>query len=283
LIVWVLESDSGIKLLYKSFSKIATTTDEDIVSGFLTAFNQFSMVEFHQSLESIEMGGLKWIYILEPNYKLLFVAADTKEMNTDILMGRLQAIKKAFIEKFDPVWKKKGGNWDGNHKIFLPFLKVMEDYYNQWEKTEDITKVANIFDTLRIFQQLLIMLRNIINDKMYKKSKNIILNRIEKEYKSLLKQNNFKDQIEFKDIGFSKESWFNIFDTNLVKSDNDVVIQYLKAIIILIIDILKEVKGRNLCFKYFSDEKIYSYIFKNMVQLKDLNLDTFLLERFLLL
>ncbi|GAG66783.1 unnamed protein product, partial [marine sediment metagenome] len=60
----------------KSFLK--TDADEDIVSGFLTAFHHFSMEEFHQSLESIEMGGLRWIYILEPNFKLLFVAADVK-------------------------------------------------------------------------------------------------------------------------------------------------------------------------------------------------------------
>jgi len=78
MIIWILNSESGIKILYKSFLK--TDADEDIVSGFLTAFNHFSMEEFHQSLESIEMGGLRWIYILEPKFKLLFVVADVKEV-----------------------------------------------------------------------------------------------------------------------------------------------------------------------------------------------------------
>ncbi len=54
MIIWILESDSGVKLLYKSFLK--TNADEDIVSGFLTAFHHFSMVEFNQSIDSIEMG-----------------------------------------------------------------------------------------------------------------------------------------------------------------------------------------------------------------------------------
>ncbi len=106
MIIWILESDSGIKLLYKSFLK--TDADADIVSGFLTAFNHFSVMEFKQSIDSIEMGGLRWIYISEPKYNLLFVAACTKEMTTDILKSRLEVIKNAFIKEFDKVWEKKG-------------------------------------------------------------------------------------------------------------------------------------------------------------------------------
>ena len=76
MIIWVLDSESGTKLLYRSFLK--TDADEDIMSGFLTAFHHFSMVEFKESLDSIEMGGLRWVYIEEEKYQLLFVAADTK-------------------------------------------------------------------------------------------------------------------------------------------------------------------------------------------------------------
>ncbi len=134
MIIWILNSDSGIKLLYKSFLK--TDADEDIVSGFLTAFHHFSMEEFHQSLESIEMGGLRWIYILEPKFKLLFVADDVKNVKTGILMVRLNVIKEAFLKEFEPVWIKKKHSWDGNMNVYLPFLKVIEDYYGQWEEVE---------------------------------------------------------------------------------------------------------------------------------------------------
>ncbi|MFW9785574.1 MAG: hypothetical protein ACFFFB_25045, partial [Candidatus Heimdallarchaeota archaeon] len=119
MIIWIVENDSGVKLLYKSF--LNTDADEDIVSGFLTAFNQFSMMEFKQAIDSIEMGGLRWIYIVEPKYNLLFVAAGTKGMKTEILKTRLDVIKNAFIKEFDPVWQKKGHNWDGDINIFLPF------------------------------------------------------------------------------------------------------------------------------------------------------------------
>ncbi|MFX1553467.1 MAG: hypothetical protein ACFFBV_06025 [Promethearchaeota archaeon] len=281
MIIWILDADSGVKLLYKSFLK--TDADEDIVSGFLTAFHHFSMVEFKESLDSIEMGGLRWVYILEEKFKLLFVAADTKNVKTEMLMGRLNVIKNSFIKEFKPTWVKKGHTWDGDINVFLPFLNEIEDYYNQWGEVEDLEQVADFFDILGIFQKILIMLRNIIEKKMYSKSKSFILDKIEKMYKKFKTQEDFKDTPELKNISFNKESWFNIIDINLIKSDKDLVIKILKSILSDIVNILREIKGNNLCFKYFSDEKIYAYIFNNMKLLKDLKLDTFVLETFLLL
>ncbi|MFX1391917.1 MAG: hypothetical protein ACFE9Z_17770 [Promethearchaeota archaeon] len=281
MIIWILDADSGVKLLYRSFLK--TDADEDIVSGFLTAFHHFSMVEFKESLDSIEMGGLRWVYILEEKLKLLFVAADTKHIKTEILLGRLNVIKNAFVKEFTPVWEKKGHNWDGNINIFLPFLNEIEDYYDQWGKVENLAQMADFFDILGIFQKIVIMLRNVIEKKMYSKSKNMILNIIEKKFKTLKNQKDFKDNPELKNITFSKKSWFNIKDINLIKSDKDLVFKNLKIILSDIVNILKEVKGKNACFKYFSEEKIYAYLYNNMKLLKDLKLDTFLLEIFLLL
>ncbi|MFW9900609.1 MAG: hypothetical protein ACFFDY_04905 [Candidatus Thorarchaeota archaeon] len=276
-----MEAESGVKLLYKSFLK--TDADEDIVSGFLTAFHHFSMVEFKESLDSIEMGGLRWVYILEEKFNLLFVAADTKHIKTELLLGRLNVIRNAFIKQFESVWKKKGHSWDGDINIFQPFLNEIEDYYHQWGEVEDLAKVADFFDILGIFQKILIMLRNVIEKKMYSKSKNLVLNKIEKVYKNLADHIDFKSTAELKNISFSKESWFNIMDINLMKSDTELVLKNLKTILSEIISILKEVKGKNLCFKYFSEENIYAYLFNNMKLLKDLKLDTFLLENFLLL
>jgi len=281
MIIWILNSDSGIKLLYKSFLK--TDADEDIVSGFLTAFHHFSMEEFHQSLESIEMGGLKWIYTLEPKFKLLFVAADVKSVRTEILRGRLNVIKVAFLKEFEPVWIKKKHSWDGNMNVFLPFLKVIEDYYGQWEEVESISQVADFFDILGVFQQIFIILRNILEDKMYTKSKNLVLNQIEKAYNKLKKQEEYKQQPELENITFTKEDWFNIIDINLLKCEKEVITKYLKSILYETVHILQDVKGKNLCLKYFSEERVYSYIYNNMELLRDLNLNMFLLELFLLI
>jgi hypothetical protein len=281
MIIWILESDSGIKLLYKSFLK--TDADEDIVSGFLTAFNQFSLVEFNQAIDSIEMGGLRWVYISEPKYNLLFVAAVTKEMKTEILKSRLDVIKNAFIKEFDKVWEKKGHSWDGDIKIFDPFLKLIEDYYNQWQEVESLTLVADFFDILGIFQNLFIILRNIIENKMYSKSKKEILDLIESYYNSYISQKDFKTKPELKNITFSKDSWFDIVDINLIKCDKETVIKHLKSLLTHVVEVFKDVKGNDLCLKYFREEKVYGYIFNNMELLKDLKLDMFLLELFLIL
>lgn len=281
MIIWILDSDSGVKLLYKSFLK--TDADEDIVSGFLTAFHHFSVEEFHQSLDSIEMGGLKWIYTLEEEYNLLFVAAGMKNIRTEILMGRLNVIKEAFIKEFESILKKRRKIWDGNVGIFSPFVNVIEDYYNQWEEVETLTQVADFFDILGVFQQIFIIIRNIIEHKMYTKSKNIILNKVEKKFRNLKNHEDFKNQPELKNVSFSKKSWFNIIDEKLIKCDIELVINYLKALLSEIINILKIVKGNNLCLKYFSEENMYAYLYNNLKLLKDLNLDTFLLELFLLL
>ncbi|MFW9972894.1 MAG: hypothetical protein ACFFDF_22095 [Candidatus Odinarchaeota archaeon] len=279
--IWVLDSESGTKLLYKSFLK--TDADEDIVSGFLTAFYHFSMIEFQESLDSIEMGGLRWVYILEDKYKLLFVAADTKNTNTEFILARLNVIKNAFIKHFTPIWEKRGHSWDGDINIFLPFLNEIEDYHDQWEEVEDLAKTADFFDILGIFQKILIMLRNITENKMYSKSKTAILNQIEEMYNTFIIQKDFENTPALKNITFSKESWFNLMDINLIKSDKDLVIKNLKSIVSGIVYTLKKTKGKNACFKYFSEENIYAYIFNNMRLLKDLKLDLFLLENFLLL
>lgn len=281
MIIWIVESDSGVKLLYKSFLK--TDADEDIVSGFLTAFNQFSMMEFKQAIDSIEMGGLRWIYIVEPEYNLLFVAAGSKEMKTDILKTRLEVIKNAFIKEFNPVWEKKGENWDGNINIFLPFLNLIEDYYNQWEEVETLTQTADFFDILGIFQNIFIMIRNIIENKMYSKSKTEILDYIDEVYQDYQNQEACKEDPELKSISFSKESWFDIIDINLIKCDKELVIDSLKYLLSQVVNVIREVKGDNLCLKYFREEKVYRYIFNNMELLKDLALDMYLLELFLLL
>jgi hypothetical protein len=281
MIIWILDSESGVKLLYKSFLKIKT--DQDIVSGFLTAFHHFSMEEFQESLESIEMAGLKFSYILEPKYNLLLVAADTKDIKTEILLGRLQVIRKAFIEEFKDLYKKRKNSWDGNLRVFLPFIDTIENYFNQWEEVNELAQVADLYDILRVFQQILIMLRNIINNRMYSKSRNTILANIETSFNSLKKRKKYANQAEIRDISFSRENWVEIVDVNVIKCDKTMLIDYLKSILRIIVDALKESKGKALCFKYFNDEKLFAYLYNNIQILQDLNLDLFLFELFFLL
>jgi len=65
--VWILDSESGITLLYKPYMDLAL--DEDLISGLLAALNQFTTYEFQQGIESIEMGGLRWSYLEDKGSK----------------------------------------------------------------------------------------------------------------------------------------------------------------------------------------------------------------------
>ena len=75
--IWILDSESGITLLYKPYMDLPL--DEDLVSSLLAALNQFTVFEFHKGIESIDMGGLRWVYLEDREANLLFVAAGEKE------------------------------------------------------------------------------------------------------------------------------------------------------------------------------------------------------------
>ncbi len=204
-------------------------------------------------------------------------------MKTEILKTRLNVIKNAFTKEFNQVWEKKGHNWDGNINIFLPFLQLIEDYYSQWEEVETLTQVADFFDILGVFQNIFIMLGKVIENRMYANSRKEVLNLVAEKYNSFKKREDYKKMPELSNISFSKESWFNIIDINLIKCDKEMVIRSLKYLLTQVVTVLKEVKGDNLCLKYFREEDLYGYIFNNMDLLNDLNLNKYLLELFLIL
>ncbi|TXT60752.1 MAG: hypothetical protein BAJALOKI2v1_80044 [Promethearchaeota archaeon] len=281
MIIWILESESGIKLVYKSFMK--TDIDEDLVSGFLTAFHNFSMIEFRQGLESIEMAGLRWIYILESDYDLLFIAADKTNVKTETLLGNLNVIKNQFIRDYGEIWKKRGNTWTGDIKIFEPFEHKITDYYNQWKKVETIEELADFLDILGIFQRIFIILRKIIENRMYTKSRNKIMSLVKSKFEDLKRSIEFNISEELQSISFSKGQWFDIIDNNLIDSDRKLVVEFLKKTLMIVIESLKSVKGRDLSYKYFDQEGIFMYLINNIKMLRDLNLEIFFLEIFLLL
>ena len=125
--IWILDSQSGITILYKSYLNLPL--DEDLVSGLLAALNQFTIFEFQQGIESIDMGGLRWVYLENKKYNLLFIAAAEKNVNSSILKARLKVILDAFVERYiedEDIWKN---SWKGNTDRFKDFGKVIDEYY----------------------------------------------------------------------------------------------------------------------------------------------------------
>jgi len=162
--IWILDSESGITLLYKSY--LSLPLDEDLVSGLLAALNQFTVYEFQEGIESIDMGGLRWVYLEDKELKLLFVAASEKTVSSSILKARLNIIKQTFIAEFVSDAESWKALWKGNTDHFNPFKKVIEEYYSQWLTAENITTIAEFYDILGVFQQILNLLMNLIEAHM---------------------------------------------------------------------------------------------------------------------
>ncbi len=277
--IWVMESDSGITLVYKPYMDFPV--NEDLVSGLLTALNQFTMVEFKQGIESIEMGGLRWVYILDKETNLLFIGADAKDVTAEILRARLDVIRHTFIQQYAKKGNRWGSKWAGNVEIYKPFEDVIDEYYTQWKQAERITTVAEFFDFLGIFQQILNLVINVVEGHLSEEKKQIIYERIEKIFKHYSNLEVVKKNPELRKISFERTMGFNIINIDPMNCDMYLVEKQLIGIIRRIVEILKEEEGYFSSLKYFIKENIFDYLISNFNLLNDLNLFTFLLQLFL--
>ncbi len=257
--------------------------NEDLVSGLLTALNQFTMVELKQPIESIDMGGLRWSYVLDDISKILFIGADTKQITTEMLRSRILVIKHSFIKDYlpeDPDWRSK---WNGNIDRFRPFKATIDEYYQQWLQAENITNIAEFFDILGIFQQLFNLIQNIIDAQLNDLEKLKTYDRVTYMFDLFQSHKFIVAHPELSKIEFTKDSGFNIIGINPMAAKDFLMVE--KQLINLLkglIDILREeVTPRSRLIDLFISGTIFDYIFNNFQLLRELNLDKFLLQLFL--
>lgn len=275
-----MESDSGITLVYKPFMDFPV--NEDLVSGLLTALNQFTIVEFKQGIESIEMGGLRWIYILDKETNLLFIGADSKEVTTDTLRSRLDVIRHTFIQQYANEKNRWGSKWAGNVEIYKPFEKIIEEYYTQWKQAERITTVAEFFDMLGIFQQILNLVINVIEVHLSKKKKNRIYKKIDVMFQNYSQLDIVKKNPELSSITFQRKTGINIINIDPMNCDMVIVEKQIINLITRMVEILKDEEGYFTSIKFFIEENIFDYLISNFSLLNDLNLFIFLIKLFLI-
>lgn len=278
--IWILDSDSGVTIVYKPHMDMPV--NEDLVSGLLTALNQFTMVEFKQPIESIDMGGLRWVYLFDKDSGLMFVAADTKDVNAEMLRSRLTVIRQSFLQEYvrdKDDWKKQ---WDGNVQKFNAFKNTIEEYYSQWKTAEKITTIAEFFDILGIFQQLFNLLHSVIESHMNAGKKEMLNRRVEKMFESFSNSDTVKNNPELQKITFVRESGINIININPSNCDFVIVERQLVEIMKGVVDTVKSINGHVSSLTFFVDERVFEYLFNNFVLLKELHLDQFFLQTFLL-
>lgn len=275
-----MESDSGITLVYKPYMDFPV--NEDLVSGLLTALNQFTIVEFNQGIESIEMGGLRWVYILDKDTNLLFIGAAEKDVSGDTLRARLDVIRVTFIQQYASEKNRWQGKWAGNVEIYKPFEKVIDVYYTQWQQAERIATVAEFFDILGIFQQIFNLALNVIEGHLSGEKKMVIYEAIEKIFENYTKSEVVKDNLELRNITFAREVGFNITSINPMACDLYITERQIKVLIKQVVEIIKNEEGYYPSLKNFIEENIFDYLLSNFNLLNELNLFTFLLKLFLI-
>ena len=256
--------------------------DEILVSGFLTALNQFIMSEFRRPVESIEMGGFRWIYIQDEKNNLMFVASDTKEVDADTLKMRLQLIMQTFIAEY--VYKRNlfQKRWTGDTMIFESFCRVFEEYYYQWTAAEGTISLAECFDILGMCQQIFNIVRKVVDQKIDNEIREKMYEKIENLFHDFTSQEHILGHEELKKISFSRKSGFNIISINPAKCDIMMIKVQIIWLIKEVVKIIREEIGYGQTLEYLGKEKIFNYLFNNIVILRRHNLDTLILEVFLL-
>ena len=278
--IWILDSESGITLLYKAFMDLSL--DEDLVSGLLAALNQFTVFEFQEGIESIEMGGLRWVYLEEKDLNLLFIAASEKNVNSEILKARLNVIMQAFIQEYVPDREKWTQAWKGNTESYLPFKDTIDEYYDQWIMAEKVTDIAEYYNILGVFQQILNLLMNVIEAHVAPHNKVKIYYKIDNMFKNYLSHDYVKNNEELRKFTFERESGINIININPANCDMLVVEKQIINLIRRIVQMIKIEEGHQNSLKFFIEENIFDYLISNLSLLNELNLFKFLLQLFLL-
>ncbi len=277
--IWILDSDSGVTLLYKSYMDLPV--NEDLVSGLLTALNQFTIMEFKEGLESIDMGGLRWVYIMDKESNLLFVAAGPKDVMAEMLRARLNVIKQAFTQEYFDEIEQIKKKWDGNVQRYEPFKDVIDQFYTDWLAAESVSSIAEFVDILGIFQQLFFYILSTLH-KIPIDSRLKIYNIIESMFENYKNNEYIKQNPELSKINFSRDSGINIITINPNNCDMIVVEKQIINLLRRVINEIKEEVGHNESLRLFNEENILNYILNNIDMLHKLNLDKFLLQLFLL-
>jgi len=276
---WIIDIESGAVLLYKAY--INLHIDEDLVAGLLTALNSLAAFEFKQGIEAILMSGYIWVYVEDREVNLLFIAAANKDEKAEMLRARLNIIRQAFIQEYvkdKDHWERI---WTGNITMFKPFKDTIDEYYQNWLAAESVTTIAEFYDILGIFQQLIFDLLAIVQNQLNELSRENILAKIEIMFDNYFANEYVKNNTELSKISFSREAGINIITINPNNCDMLVLEKQIINLMKRIVNTIREEVGFQESLNYFVQEGLFDYILNNISLLNQLNLDTFLLKLFL--
>ncbi|MHA1820332.1 MAG: hypothetical protein ACTSU2_01750 [Promethearchaeota archaeon] len=279
--IWIVDDKSGTAIFYHNFFG-EKDLNPDLVSGLLSALHNFSEVELHShGIESINMGGLTWVYLWEKDYNILFISCDEKNTDTNTLRVRLKIIKNLFLKEFNITspeeWQKL---WNGDVSKFKSFSKTVEDLIYQWKLAEQMVSKADIFDLIGVFQQILNLYVNIIKMNFFNQKFSEVMREIGNELNKLLETEEYAKDPELRKITLNEDAGWDVLSVNLDKVNPLLLQKILLVLTGKIKNIISEKLGHMLTLNYMSKE-IFPYILNNWELLMRLKLEKKLLQIFL--
>ena len=274
--LWILEKQGGRCIFNKSYSTL--TTDADLLSSFLSAL--YSISEELSSdnsegpgggIESIEMGGLKWVYIEVKN--LLIICAAQKSDETEIIRAKVNTIKNKFVEMY-PQTDEDGfcDSFDGNVSRFDDFEGPLIELTEDWKKVAKVTSAAELMDLIEVYQQVFHLLAKTTHS--ISKGKDEFLDKKMVKLKEVLPPS--LSNIKYTNFGWDLLG-INVFQQDVSESE---IREGLFNILRFYCDLLIEVFKGDLFLKIIS-KLIFPYLKKDWDRIQKIKLDKEFIHLFL--
>lgn len=267
--LWLIAKESSATIYYRNYSP--EKIDPDLVSGLLSAFNNFSEVELHGTgIESINMGGLQWVYLDKKELGILVVAADHKRGNADLMRARLDVIVKQFAAKYGITLEKvsKGGIFV---KEFQAFDDDLDTLREEWHQAESIMDAGELFDMLGVFQQLLDHCTAMIQNLRESRVRDSILGTLKAFSTELQAIFDVTQYPEFQKVTFSPDTGWSVITLDPTKLNKVVLKKGLFTIIMHVKKVLVAHVGQDIALQAITRE-VLPYIFASWELLEILDL-----------
>ena len=273
--LWILEKLGGRCIFNKSYSQL--TTDADLLSSFLSALYSISEELSEDSegtgggIESIEMGGLKWVYSEAKH--LLIICASLKSDETEVIRAKINTIKNKFVEMF-PLTDSDGfcDSFDGNVSRFDDFESPLVELTEDWKKVVKVTTAAELMDIIEVYQQVFHLLAK--TTPSISKGKEEFLDKKMLKLRDMLPPS--LSNIKYSNFGWDLLS-INVFNQDVKESE---MREGLFSILRFYCDLLIEVFKGDLFLKIIS-KLIFPYLKKDWDRIQKIKLDKEFIHLFL--
>ncbi len=266
--IWIINNNSSTTVFYKNYGEMKI--DPDMLSGLLTALNNFSAVELQSTgISSIEMGGLRWVYSQQSEMNLMLIGADEKSANSETMRSRLEVIFKMFVAQFELTPEKMNKELI-NVKEFLPFGQTLDMLKSQWLTAESQFGPAQLFDLLGIFQQIFTATTDIVRFNFYGDNYNTIINQFQKLASDLKEDEKIKNSPEIAKIDFDGTQW-NCINLNPMLVDGNILRSVLFSVLSNMKEILMEHMSK-MSMLFAFNKYVYPFIINQYEMLNSLKI-----------